>query len=325
MLGGLSLAWRVTGRAARARLFADAVMGSVIASAGFSTLLGYWVDLPAVFSWGTATATAPVAAFCLMLLGLALTALAWRETIKAEGGPPAWSPMPAVIFCLTLTVILWIGLRARERAFIGTTTQSATTQLAQRMDSELEIQTNQFERIARNWSARSEDSTEVWQADATQQMSDSSGLRGCVSIAFVDARTLRTVWVYPPAGNEAAINFDHRTVEERLAAIETARRPPGAPAVSGTTTIFNPARNTREEGCVIYAPVQRGGQTIGFVAAEFSYRQLFGYLANAVTTAGVNLANRYNIVIAVNGARVFPDASVPVIPGELTLDKTYTI
>src|SRR6185369_17963963 len=44
-LGGLVLAWRGTDRGACARLFAEAVAGSMIASVGFSSLLGYAAGL----------------------------------------------------------------------------------------------------------------------------------------------------------------------------------------------------------------------------------------------------------------------------------------
>ena len=325
LLGGLSLAWRAVERGARARLFAEAVTGSVIASAGFSTVLGYFAGLSAVYSWGTATATAPVSAVCLMLLGLALTALAWRETMKTEGGPPAWSPMPAVIFCLTLTVILWIGLRARERGFIDTTTQNAMRELATAINAEIDAQANQFERLARGWAARTEDSTEVWQLDAMQQMSASkSGPLGCLSIAYVDGASLRTLWIYPLNGNEAAIKFDHRAVEERAVAIEAARKA-GAPAITGGTLIHNAEKNSLEKGLVIYAPILRGNTTVGFIAAEFSYQQLFRHITTTVTSSGVNLANLYDIAIVIDHEPLFENTVEPTRNDELTLDMTYTI
>ena len=40
-------------------------------------------------SWGTATATSPFCAIGLALLGFALLILAWRDSLKADGGPPA--------------------------------------------------------------------------------------------------------------------------------------------------------------------------------------------------------------------------------------------
>ncbi len=52
-LAGITLVWRISPKQARGRLFAEAVSGSILASVGFSTLLGYAFDLPAVYNWGT--------------------------------------------------------------------------------------------------------------------------------------------------------------------------------------------------------------------------------------------------------------------------------
>ena len=121
----LVLAWSAFPGGARARLFAEAVSGSIAAAAGFSTLLGYAAGLPAIYRWGTATATSPITAVALLLIGICLLLRAWREATKIEGGPPAWSPMPAVIGCLTLTIILWIGLREREQAYVNAKAQAS--------------------------------------------------------------------------------------------------------------------------------------------------------------------------------------------------------
>ena len=237
VLGGLVLAWRGTGRGVQARLFAEAVAGSVIASAGFSTLLGYAAGLPPVYRWGTATATSPVSAIALMLFGSAMLLLAWRDSIKAEGGPPVWSPMPAVIGCLTLTVILWVGLRERERAFAGERTQTAMNSFAASLKLTLDEQTHQLESLARSWGDNMEGEAN-WPASAAEQFSQRSGPFGCVSISYVDAAH-RTVWTYPAAGNEGTLNFDHFTVEERRNAILQAESNGGA-VLSSTTRIQTP-------------------------------------------------------------------------------------
>ena len=168
VLAGIALTWRTFDRGAHARLFAEAVIGSVLAAAGVSTLLGYGVDMRAVYSWGTATATSPVAAVALLLLGLALILLAWRESVKETGGWPAWSPMPAVIGCLTLTVILSVGLRERERTYVQQKTQNAAESLAVAIHGGLDQQLNLLERLARRFGDNPQDSTDLRRDDAAQ-------------------------------------------------------------------------------------------------------------------------------------------------------------
>jgi len=135
LLVGVVLSLRGLRGGGRSRIFAEAVTGSVVASVGFSTLLGYAASLPVVYSWGSGTVTSPLDALALLLLGGALLVLAWRENFKIEGGPPNWSPMPAVITCLTLTVVLWIGLRERELVYLGINTKIAIQSLANNTQS----------------------------------------------------------------------------------------------------------------------------------------------------------------------------------------------
>ena len=147
---GIAVFWRISEKRARERLFAEAVSGSVLASVGFSTILGYAFELPAVYNWGTNTALSVGTATALLVAGLALLVLAWRESLKDEGGPPAWMPMPFVIGSLTLSLIFWIGLRDSEMANMDAKTAAAADQIATNIKSAVDQQMNMLDRMARN-------------------------------------------------------------------------------------------------------------------------------------------------------------------------------
>ena len=149
-VAGITVLWRVTEKRGRERLFAEAVSGSVLASVGFSTLLGYPFQLPAVYNWGTNTAMSAVTAAALLVAGMALLTLAWRESQKEEGGPPAWLPMPAVVVSLTMTLIFWIGLQERELAYLDASTTTAADQIATTVKSVVDGQMNLLDLLARN-------------------------------------------------------------------------------------------------------------------------------------------------------------------------------
>ena len=319
VFAGGSIAWRVFDRGARARLFAEAVAGSVLASAGFSTLLGYASKLPAVYHWGTGTATSPVSAIALLLLGLAMILLAWRESMKTSGGPPAWSPMPAVIGCITLTIILWIGLVERERVDITQRMQNAMFTLATTITVELDQQTAQFGSLARKWGDEEENVTSLRQSDAIKNLAASRTPHVVTpdSLAYV-SNARRTQWIYPTVGNEGAVGFDQGSVEARRLAIEAASK---LPAVSITTPIHDPATGQLAPGVVIYAPVLHTGKIEGYVAAEFVYQRFF-----STVVARQNFAASYNVAIAIDNQPVFSsDAADSTRHDNLTLDKTYQI
>jgi PAS domain S-box-containing protein len=319
LLAGLVLVWRVTEKARRERLFAEAAAGSILASAGFATLLGYGAGLPAVYMWGSATATSPVAGVALMLLGTTLILGAWRQSTKDTAEAPAWAAMPAVICCLTLTILLWITLRDRERAFALATTQTAMDRLAIEVKDDLAREATQFERIARRWGDGPPEATTSWEFDAKTQLTDASEQLGCYSVAFIDLNT-KTAWIYPRADNEGSIGFDHSRADERRQALQQARTS-GGTVVSATTRVH--ARGSGEEkGLVIYTPVIRSGALAGYLAAEFGYRTFF----HTIATTRLKLNEDYQIVIAVGGETVFSSVAEGSARNEkLTLEKTYTI
>jgi len=313
LLASLALAWHGSKRGAHVRLVTEAVVSSITASAGFSTLLGYMANLPAVYRWGTNTATSPASAFSLLLLGLGLLLLAWRETKKTELGPPAWSPVPAVVGCLTLTIILWIGLREREVAYLGAKIQTSMDTLATKINFEFDRQSAAMERLARVWADLGSAASSAWEADAHTQWEESSKERGCVSIAMVSPE-LRTVWAYPPDQNTTSISYNHAEDEVRREAIGISRVVRG-PVISGTTSIAG-----RGKGVVVYSPIIRDAHLTGYVAGEFLYRPFF---------TGIIVENKletdYHITVRIGNEKIYDSLPHAADDSDVGLDKPYTI
>jgi PAS domain S-box-containing protein len=311
-LGGLVLVWQVTKRQARIRLLVASIVGSLVAAAGFSTLAGYGAGLPAAYNWGSIDATSPISAVVLLLMGLALVSLAWRENLKTEGEPPAWSPLPVVIGCLTLTLSLWIGLGERENAYVGINTGTAMDRLVTSVQAELDRQLQQIERIG-NRSAADEG---AWETDARTQWPYAAE-KGCRAIEYLDANG-RVVWVYPRENNEGSLGFEHSTMRERRDAIATASKT-GNPILSATTRINT--TTTSEPGFVIYVPVLRERTIIGFVAAEFAYQSFFEYIAKSS-----DVAKNYHIAAAIGDLPIYGSGYLPETANDrLTTTRTYTI
>jgi PAS domain S-box-containing protein len=315
-LSGVVVMWHSTQRFAKLRLVSTAVVGSLVASAGFSTLVGYGAGLPAVYTWGSSVATSPLTALELLLLGTGLVSIAWRESMKTEGEPPAWSPMPVIIGCLTLTLILWVGLVQRERTYIGANTVTAMDRLAISIQAEIDRELQQFERMAGRIANGSIVSHEIWESDAASQWTEAEK-RGCRMIEYLDAEG-RTTWVYPRSGNEGALGFDHETVPERNDALLELRRT-GNPMITRTTEIRT--ATSKERGFVMYAPVRRNGSVIGYVAAEFVYQPLFDAISDREPTKG-----QYRVVAAIGDNAIYQSATPDVaIDDTLTSSRTYAI
>jgi PAS domain S-box-containing protein len=319
--GGFIPAWHAWERATRERLIATAVVGSLLASAGLSTLLGYGFGLQTVFAWGTNTATSPIAASELILLGLALLALAWRHSSVAPGDAPAWTPLPVVCGCVAVTVVCALGLDAREESFTNATTLARIEQFAGQIKDSFDKQEGQFERIARTWGDRAENSDEGWKADARVQLVErGSAELGCVAIAFVDLKR-RTVWSESLDDSGPSRGFDHTQKEERREAIALAESRRG-PAMSATTDVLVAGRNL-VKGVVIYSPVIRAGTITGFLAAEFAYQEFFRSIA---TAKGSPLRDDYHVKVAIAGETAYARADAEAPPdARFSLERVYQI
>ncbi|HEY4990397.1 MAG TPA: ATP-binding protein, partial [Opitutaceae bacterium] len=311
-ISGVAVFWRISVQHGRARLFAEAVSGSLLASVGFSTLLGYPFQLPAVYNWGTNTAMSAVTAAALLVAGCALLVLAWRESLKNEGGPPAWLPMPAIIFSLTLTLIFWIGLREREIAYLDAKTANEMDQVATTVKSAVDQQMNLLDRLARNGADNPDTNIVAWQTDAASFFDESKEL-GCVSIALIDSVDSRLFahWAYPenfgPAGSENL--SDPRTRE----AIESARAKNGPEVTSSSD-----ADGRKNPGFVIYAPVGRNGSPGHYVAAEFLYARFFSTIYKQLRLPG-----NYTLVATVDRTEVYRSTLADSAGDATTLYKQY--
>ena len=303
ILGGGVLVWRASGRGGQRRLVVEALVGSLLGSVGLAALLGYGADLPVVYHWGSDRSIGPIAAIALLLTGLHLILRAWGERSVATGGAPPWAPLPTLIGCVTLSGVLWLGLRDREEAF---TAQGADTQLEQFAATSkdvLERQSGQFERLARVWADARADAPETWETDAVQQLARETGALGCLSIAVVDT-AYRTVWSVLRDGTKPKGHFDHADFEQRRTALQQVELSSGRPVISASTRVIGP-RGT-EKGFVIYAPIPRPSRPASFVAAEFSYRAFFRQIA----TTKVRITDTYTIAVWVDGDLVFHDPPV---------------
>jgi PAS domain S-box-containing protein len=315
VLAGGTLLLRLSEKRARERLFAEAVAGSVLASVGFSALLGYAFGLPAVYDWGTNTAMAAVTATALLATGSALLVLAWRESLKNEGGPPAWMPMPAVLFFFTLTLIFWIGLKEREVTYLNAKASNAAGELATRIKSDIDQQMNALDRLARNGAESPDNNMAAWATDAVQLFDESKDL-GSVSISYIDSN-LKTTRIYPAQGTEAALGYDGLLDSARRDAIEAARST-NTPQV----VILADIGGKKSSGFVIYAPISRIGSPNSFAALEFLYARFF----STIVRQQPELVSNYSVVVSIGHQEVYRSTLLDdKVDQGLQTEKVYPI
>ncbi len=307
LLASASLAWLMAAGTARFRTLAPALAGSLLASAGFTTLAGHLLGLPAAYRWSGDTTIPPAAAILLFLLGAALVLLAWRENQKKRPGAPSWITVPVIFASATLTLILWTGLRERERLYLGASTQAAINNLATNLGGEFARISSGVERLARRWSESSDLSPLVREVDARALLEE---IPAASTVALVDP-ALRTRWLHPARQQDALLALDHGSIPARLAALEAARAR-NAPA-SLTASLPPPSA-----GFAAYAPIYHDDQFAGFACAEIPYRRFLESLEQRL-----RLSASWHLTVQLGDTTLYDTASASA--GAHRLESVFNI
>ncbi len=267
------------------------LVGSLCISVGAAGLLGYMLNLPGGLGWTTGGNLSPYAGVITLLVGAAFLTLAWHVHERTSDKPPVWMPLPVIVASCTLTLILYTGLRERERFYAALTTKNTLDGLGSAIHLEIERQSATLERIARRWSLLEGSSAIVREADAVTFLNDSPGARALSWLS----REGDTRWLYPDAKNQDLVGLEHARDPLRNDAMLRARSS-GLPAVSATIN-----QTGQGPGFSIYAPILTFGGYTGYAVTDFIYEDFFGDLHRRLerTLAG------YDYTIEIGGLRVF--------------------
>jgi len=294
LFSSTAVAWLTRSKPSTLRILFIAFVASVLGSVGFSSLLGYELELPAVYRWGTSDNLPPGTAGQLFLLGVVLFVVAWREQQHLRPGAPAWLPMPFVIGTATLSSILWLGLREVENVRINTSTEIVLRDFAAAIDRELQQGENTAEQLARLVAQEPSESDELWAANVRAVKNEVMGVQAFYRLS----PDFHTLAIEPLATTEAFRSVQQGADPIRRSALNSARDRHHA-QISGT--VQNP---NGEPGVAIYAPILIGNTLAGFTGVEISYPRLF-----AAIERNLKIDDRYRTTIAIGSRLVFEDGA----------------
>ncbi len=286
------------GRGTARRALGLGLAGSLAAAIGTAAILGYLLNLPGGLGWNAGGSLSPFSGSLAILLGVALLVAAWRVHENTDDTPPVWMPLPVIVASCALTLILYTGLRERERYYAAVTSKNTLDSLGSAIHLEIERQSAALERIARRWSLLESASPVVREADAVNYLNEAPGAR---ALAWTSAEGLNR-WLYPLSGNEALDHFDHTRDPLRNDAILRARSI-SLPAVSATLQI--PGLG---QGFAIYAPILTVNGSAGFATADYAYPRFFA----ALDTRLKRSTEGYDYIIEIGGVNVF-DSRDPLL------------
>jgi PAS domain S-box-containing protein len=276
---GMALAWLTLDTAAARRPLALALAGSIAGAYGFAAILASRIGLARAGFWQNYAHLGPQAALGLQVLGAAFVLLAARESMREDRqGGPRWLWLPVVMAGSTVTLLFWISLREREVNYLNNTTQLSINNVAAVFSSETETQIKNLRRMAERWTDSGGTPLVSWEKDARSHAVDFPAYR---SVSWVDAN-LRTRWIWPQTGNEAAAAFDHSREPIRQAAMRQARE---SLLYAIAAPIVSPLQRP---SLAVYATVLNGGTFDGFIVGEMGLQRLFEVIDNRL-----DISSRY--------------------------------
>ena len=327
VLAGLVIPPLIERRTAR-RALALALVGSLYCAVGGASILGHVLSLPGAFVWVADSGGLSAYSGALSLLvGFSLLAAAWRVHETVTDTPPVWLPFPVIVASTAVTLILFTGLRERERYYSAITTKNALNSLASAINLEIERQAAALDRLARKWSLLEGPSDVVREADARAFLNEATRAEDpatrAASWVSLEGQTLG---VYPRAGNEALASCQHK--RDPLQATEKERDETYArgdalyrayaralPATSATFVVRG-----RGPGFAIYAPILTRAGTSGYAVADYTYEELLDNLEHRLRYAG-----SYDYAIQVSTQAGGQVSSVPVFDTRDKLSRAELI
>ena len=260
-----------------------ALTGSLACAYGATSLLAGQVGLDRLDLWQTHAQLGVPTAIAVLVYGCALFLMA---APKPEGNEwrtgPRWLWLPAVVAGVTVSILFWVSLKAREVAYVNNTTQLTINHIATLYSSETETQIENLRGMAARWADASDTSEKVWEKDARAQL---AAFPAYQVISRVDEK-FRTVWFWPGTRNEDAAALDHSSHPLRLQAMTSARE-------SLTFAVAGPLPSPlRPPSFAIYTTLLQAGKFQGFLVGQLDYARLIELIDRRL-----NISQRYRLEV----------------------------
>src|SRR5574340_42971 len=276
----------------RHRLAAVGFAGSVLHSVGVVAVISYAAGVSSAFPPGEFSQLSIHAATVIAVLGAALIRFAWRDSITAERGAPAWLPLLVGAGTLATAFCLYGAIAADQEADFAHQVAFEAEGLRQFMSAGLENRIQPLIRMARRAAAVPDLKKYDWDTDA--QMILTRG--GYQAIEWIDAAG-RVVWTTPPGGGDAMPDGNAAFEPRRRAAFDAARQKRELAATRPVDLV------TGGKGTIVLVPVFVRDELAGYVAGVFRYHLLFQSLLSS------NPSPRYAIAVRDGNEAIFTQGS----------------
>ncbi|BES73740.1 hypothetical protein RE428_47580 [Marinobacter nanhaiticus D15-8W] len=168
-------------------------------------------------------------------------------------------PVVMLLAFVVLTAVFWQGIESQSRHQIQLTLQAEANALVRELQGDFQSHVRALRRMAERREASPDLSEATWKADADNYLRD---FKHYQAIEWVDSN-YRIRWVTPLAGNENVQGFNVAFNPERLVSLQRATQTEQVD-FSGIIELKQGG-----SGIVMYAPIVRGDESLGYIAGVF--------------------------------------------------------
>ncbi len=156
------------------------ILGGLVVALGVVPFAGYVLDFESAYGWGHLTRMAVHTSLGFIVVGVGISAIGWKDSVRAKGGLPAWSPALLGLAGCTVTLLLWQAIAESESRHLRLLAQTEQNRVAERISAQLAEEGRALKRMALRLASGTADA--VWQADVLQYLEDFESHRWVASL-----------------------------------------------------------------------------------------------------------------------------------------------
>ena len=205
-------------------------------------------------------------------------------------------PLLPFIVCITLFYIMtmfWLYLNEQRETFFQGEVTKRSEKIAVLINADLNNRLPALKRVARRWVDKSELSKHRFELDTSAHIRD---LPGFQAIEWVDENFV-VRWIVPFLGNEPAQDLDLAFEANRRAALNIAKS-------NTLPTMTRPVELVQGgKGFLIYFPIQRESEFLGFILAVFKIDNWLEFILS--DTESINTNPLFQTQVLIDGEVIY--------------------
>lgn len=177
---------------------------------GSVSIMGYFTSLTSMFRWGQLNPMAPNTSFGMIILGVGILNVIYKELKDNLNKISHWNPIFVVFFISSMTILLWDGVKNDQIEQVSNLTRNKASGIKKIIQTDMNNRILALTRMTQRWVLRTSTPKDEWLADANTLIKGQTGYK---AIELVDSNfTTRWAASYRNGHDQIGYNLAHDPV-----------------------------------------------------------------------------------------------------------------